>query len=72
MFCSRKTIELPKKDSHIDLRPLGDIHLGNLGCDVDKYVRSIKYINDNDDCYTIGMGDYIDNVMAFGNGGIDK
>ena len=72
MFCSRKTIELPKKDSHIDLRPLGDIHLGNLGCDVDKYVRSIKYINDNDDCYTIGMGDYIDNVMDYANGCIDK
>lgn len=72
MFCIRKTIELPKKDSIIHLRPLGDIHLGNLGCDIDKYVKNIEFLKKNDDYIVIGMGDYIDNVMAYANGSIDK
>ena len=72
MFCTRKTIELPKKDSVIQLRPLGDIHLGNLGCDIDKFMKSVDTIANNDDYITIGMGDYIDNVMAYANGAIDK
>jgi len=72
MFCIRKTIELPKKDSIINLRPLGDIHLGNLGCDIEKYMKNIEYIAKHDDYITIGMGDYIDNVMAYANGSIDK
>ena len=72
MFCTRKNIELPKKDSIINMRPLGDIHLGNLGCDIKEYEKNIKYIADHEDCITIGMGDYIDNVMAYANGSVDK
>lgn len=72
MFCKQVTIQLTKKDQVIHNRPLGDIHLGNLGCDIDKLRKSIRKIADNPDYYTIGMGDYIDNVMAFANGGIDK
>jgi hypothetical protein len=72
MRCIRKTVELPKKDSIIHMRPLGDIHLGNLGCDVDKYLKNVKFIADHADHITIGMGDYIDNVMAYANGSIDK
>ena len=44
MFCRRETIELDKKDDIIHLEPLGDIHLGSLGCDIDKYERRIKHI----------------------------
>ena len=72
MFCRRDIIELQKKDDLIHLRPLGDIHLGNLGCDIEKFEKNVKYIADRDDHVTIGMGDYIDNVMAWANGGIDK
>ena len=72
MFCIRKTIELPKKDSVIHLRPLGDIHLGNLGCDVRKFMKDVEFLKKHDDYIVIGMGDYIDNVMAYANGGIDK
>jgi len=54
------------------MRPLGDIHLGNLGCDVDKFIKNVEYIASHDNYITIGMGDYIDNVMAYANGAIDK
>lgn len=72
MFCIRKTIELPKKDSEIHMRPIGDVHLGNLGCDVKEYLRNLKDIANNENIITMGMGDYIDNVQAYANGGIDK
>ena len=72
MFCRRETIELDKKDDIIHLEPLGDIHLGSLGCDIDKYERRIKHIAKSPNTYTIGMGDYIDNVQAYANGGVDK
>lgn len=72
MFCKKVTVNLKKKDDIIHLRPLGDIHLGNLGCDVDKLKKSVQKVVDEPNYYTIGMGDYIDNVMAFANGGVDK
>jgi len=72
MFCHRVTIELEKLDDEIFLRPLGDVHIGNLGCDLEKFKRSIDLIASKDNYYTIGMGDYIDNVMAYAQGGVDK
>jgi len=72
MFCHRYTINLEKKDDIINYRPLGDIHLGNLGCDEERFQKNIDYIRTHDNCYTIGMGDYIDNVMAWAQGGVDK
>lgn len=72
MFCRRVTVDLAKKDDEIHLRPLGDIHLGNLGCNLDKFRANIAYIKKSPYHYTIGMGDYIDNVMAFANGMVDK
>ena len=62
MFCHRVTIELNKLDDEIFLRPLGDVHIGNLGCDVEKFKRNVDYVRKTPNCYTIGMGDYIDNV----------
>ena len=72
MFCRREVVELDKPDDKVHVRPLGDIHLGNLGCDVEKYMASVKHIAKTPNTYTIGMGDYIDNVMAYANGGVDK
>jgi hypothetical protein len=40
--------------------------------DKEKYDRSINHLIKTDNLYTIGMGDYIDNVMAWANGGADK
>lgn len=72
MFCNQVTINMKKKDEEIHLRPLGDIHIGNIGCDLDKFQKSIDWVCGGTNRFTIGMGDYIDNVMAFANGGIDK
>ncbi len=63
---------MEKEDDIFYLRPLGDIHIGNLGCDLNKFQKSIDLIKKRDDYFTIGMGDYIDNVQAYANGGIDK
>jgi len=72
MFCKRYTINLAKKDDVIQLRPLGDIHLGNLGCDIEKFKKNVDYIKRTPNAFTIGMGDYIDNVMAYAGGAVDK
>lgn len=40
--------------------PLGDLHLGNAGCDIDKFQRQVEYIKNKKNCYWIGMGDYLD------------
>jgi len=72
VFCKRVTIELPTKDAKIHVRPLGDIHLGNIACDVDEFKKHVKFVANNKDYYTIGMGDYIDNIMAYAGGQVDK
>ncbi len=72
MFCHQVKISLDKKDDIIFVRPLGDIHFGNLGCDMNAIQKSIDYVKNHKNCYTIGMGDYIDNVMAWAQGGVDK
>ena len=40
--------------------PIGDIHLGNAGCDVEKLKKLVKWINEKDNVYWIGMGDFLD------------
>ena len=72
MFCHQVKIKLDRKDDDIQIRPLGDIHIGNLGCDLEEFKKSVKWVASNHNHYTIGMGDYIDNVMAWANGGVDK
>lgn len=39
---------------------IGDIHLGNVGCDLSKLRSQVEYIKNKKDCYWIGMGDYLD------------
>lgn len=72
MFCRRITVDLPKKDALFHLRPLGDVHLGNIGCDVTKFLKNIKDILNRQDHYTIGMGDYLDNITAYAGGAVDR
>lgn len=72
MFCKRVTVHLHKKDDIFNLRPLGDVHLGNIGCDVEKFKKHIDFVAKHDDYYTIGMGDFIDNVQAYAGGQVDK
>ena len=48
------------------------MHVGNPACNRAKFEKTIKSIARRERQLTIGMGDYIDNVMAFANGMVDK
>lgn len=72
MFCVRKVIQMEKKDDVFQLRPLGDIHVGSPSFDKEKFERIVTDISKMDNAIVIGMGDYIDNVLAYSNGTLDK
>lgn len=72
MYCHRFVVNLKKRDDRVHLRPIGDVHIGNVGFDKEKFERSIDYIAKTEGCYTIGMGDYIDNIQAWAQGSVDK
>lgn len=72
MYCHRVVIDLEKKDDHFHLRPISDVHVGSPAFNKEKFEKTIKFIQKTSNYLTIGMGDYIDNVMAFRNGMIDK
>jgi predicted MPP superfamily phosphohydrolase len=42
--------------------PIGDIHLGNINCNVEKLKNTLQWIRDKEDTYIIGMGDYIEAI----------
>jgi hypothetical protein len=48
-------------DGPITIAPLGDIHYGSPGCDVEKLRRHIEWGLERD-WYFIGMGDYLDGI----------
>ena len=72
MEFNRVEVTLNKPDDTFTLRPVGDVHAGNKGFDKEKFERTLLKIFKRPDNYTIGMGDYIDNVMAWANGSVDK
>lgn len=49
-----------RRNGSIRIIPLGDIHLGNKGCDINQVKAKINFIKNTKDCYWLGMGDYID------------
>ena len=46
------------RSSTMTLIPLGDVHLGNAACDEAYFRSAVKRIEDDPDCYWLGMGDY--------------
>jgi len=55
-------IKYDSKRQWLNLVPLGDMHLGNSGCDLKALKDMIDYIKNKEDTYWIGMGDYIDAI----------
>ena len=45
------------------LIPLGDIHLGDPNCDVERLKGTIEYIRKSKDLVVLGMGDYINAAL---------
>lgn len=58
----RNKIMIPYKSQKDEFHiiPLGDIHLGNKGCEINRLRELIQWIQKRKDCYWLGMGDYID------------
>lgn len=51
-------IPYSSKTEWFNIIPIGDIHLGHAGCDI-KYLKDlIKYVEDKENTFWIGMGDY--------------
>jgi len=51
-----------RKGEKFRLIPIGDIHIGNRGCDLKKLRRVIEWIANKENTYWIGMGDMIDAI----------
>lgn len=54
------TIKYLSKKDEFKLIPLGDIHLGNACCDIEKVKELVSWIKREKNCFWIGMGDYVD------------
>lgn len=50
-------------DNKIHIVALGDLHIGDHNCDYKLLDRQIEYINNNDNVFVIGMGDYLNNAL---------
>lgn len=50
-------------DKPVQLVGLGDIHLGNINCDKEKFKEIVDWIASDPQRYWIGMGDYIEAIL---------
>lgn len=55
-------VEIPykSKSDKFSIIPLGDCHVGNRGCEKQRLYDMVQWIKEKENCYWIGMGDYID------------
>lgn len=56
-------VTLSQDVKNIDVILLGDIHRGSAQFDEPLFNKVIKYISENENCYTVLMGDLIDNAL---------
>ena len=54
----RRTIRHESRSDVFSLYPLGDIHLGNIGCDEEYFKSIVDRIAQDDNALWIGLGDY--------------
>ena len=57
-------------DESIQLKPLGDIHLGSDTVLYKQFWEDVKYIKKTPNCKTVLLGDYIDNFTKFSPGSV--
>lgn len=63
-----KNIEIIQHNfkNEIQIVPLGDLHLGATNCMIKEIKKTIDYIANNENVYTILLGDIIDNAVICG------
>jgi hypothetical protein len=57
---ARLDVKLQTKTDRINIKPIGDIHVGSAECDWDKVQATLDYVLNTEGAYMIGMGDYCD------------
>lgn len=55
-----RTIKIKDEVTWYHIIPIGDIHMGNIGCDAKKLKKLVAWIKEKDNVYWIGMGDFLD------------
>lgn len=58
-----KTITLTDKSEPLTIVPIGDIHLGADGCNIEYLKNTIEWIRTKPNAYMIGMGDFCDCIV---------
>lgn len=53
-------IKFNKESDWHYLIPIGDVHLGHVGCDVKAFKKMVDWVKNKPNCLWIGMGDYLD------------
>ena len=62
-------VDLTNHES-IRILPLGDLHVGSPVFLESKFRKIVRYIQENDDVYTVLMGDLIDNATKYSIGNV--
>lgn len=57
------TINLGTKTNAIEIVPLGDLHIGDSCCNIEKIKETINYIKNTKNCYCILNGDLMNNAL---------
>ena len=65
MFSQKIIINLKNEKDTIDLEPLGDIHVGHVGFDKERYLERVKAIARDPNRYTLFMGDQLDAINIY-------
>jgi len=60
MEVNKISIKFKGKSDWFYVVPIGDIHLGNACCDIEKLQEMVEWVKKNKNVYWIGMGDYVD------------
>ena len=55
-------IKYHSKKEWFNLIPIGDVHLGHIGCELKKLKELVDWIANKENTYWLGMGDYIDAI----------
>lgn len=56
--------DLPKELDSIEIRPLADLHIGDMSCDFKAILDELEYIKNTPNCYCVLDGDLMDTAIA--------
>lgn len=63
MEIASKHIRYGSRTDHFSLIPIGDIHLGNAGCDIDKLKETVAFIKSSPNTLACLMGDILECIV---------